>query len=69
MTRGNSPVTFHKAGDFFEAYDDEAREVSGALGLTLTTRRGRPMVGIPYHAIDRRRRELQERGIPSTIQN
>lgn len=31
-------------------FEDDAREVSGILNLTLTKRHGIPMCGIPYHA-------------------
>ncbi len=43
-------VLFFRLGDFYEMFDDQAREVSALLGLTLTSRNGIPMCGIPYHA-------------------
>ncbi len=43
-------VLFFRLGDFYEMYDEPAREVSAILGLTLTARHGIPMCGIPYHA-------------------
>ena len=43
-------VLFFRLGDFYEMFDEQAREVSGLLGLTLTSRNGVPMCGIPYHA-------------------
>ena len=43
-------VLFFRLGDFYEMFDDQAREISGLLGLTLTSRNGTPMCGIPYHA-------------------
>lgn len=43
-------VLFFRLGDFYEMFDDQAREVSALLGLTLTSRNGMPMCGIPYHA-------------------
>ena len=43
-------VLFFRLGDFYEMFDEQAREVSALLGLTLTARNGTPMCGIPYHA-------------------
>jgi DNA mismatch repair protein MutS len=41
-----------RLGDFYEMFDDDAREGSAILGITLTQRNGQPMAGIPYHAAD-----------------
>lgn len=48
-----------RCGDFYETYDQDAREVSEILGITLTRRNnGRPdfpsteMAGFPFHALD-----------------
>ena len=43
-------ILFFRLGDFYEMFDEQAREVSSLLGLTLTARHGTPMCGIPYHA-------------------
>ena len=43
-------ILFFRLGDFYEMFDEQAREVSNLLGLTLTARHGTPMCGIPYHA-------------------
>lgn len=43
-------VLFFRLGDFYEMFDDQAREISALLGLTLTARNGVPMCGIPFHA-------------------
>lgn len=43
-------VLFFRLGDFYEMFDEQAREVSAILGLTLTARHGVPMCGIPFHA-------------------
>ncbi|MBR1640415.1 MAG: DNA mismatch repair protein MutS [Treponema sp.] len=45
-----SEVVFFRLGDFYEMFDDDARDVSSLLNLTLTHRAGQPMCGIPYHA-------------------
>ena len=43
-------VLFFRLGDFYEMFFDDAVEVSALLNLTLTSRVGVPMCGIPYHA-------------------
>ena len=51
-------VLLFRMGDFYETFYDDAKEVSGLLGLTLTSRNnGRggesvPMAGVPHHALD-----------------
>jgi DNA mismatch repair protein MutS len=44
-------VLFFRLGDFYEMFFDDALEVSSLLNLTLTSRNGFPMCGIPYHAV------------------
>ncbi|MDR1857980.1 MAG: DNA mismatch repair protein MutS [Treponema sp.] len=43
-------VLFFRLGDFYEMFAEDAVEVSALLNLTLTSRNGLPMCGIPYHA-------------------
>jgi DNA mismatch repair protein MutS len=43
-------VLFFRLGDFYEMFSEDAREVSALLNLTLTSRNGLPMCGVPYHA-------------------
>ena len=43
-------VLFFRLGDFYEMFAEDAVEVSGLLNLTLTSRNGLPMCGVPYHA-------------------
>ncbi|GHV96323.1 DNA mismatch repair protein MutS [Spirochaetia bacterium] len=43
-------VLFFRLGDFYEMFADDALEVSALLNLTLTSRNGLPMCGVPYHA-------------------
>ncbi|MDR0731310.1 MAG: DNA mismatch repair protein MutS [Treponema sp.] len=43
-------VLFFRLGDFYEMFAGDAVEISALLGLTLTSRNGLPMCGIPYHA-------------------
>ena len=43
-----------RCGDFYETYDEDARECAKVLGITLTKRQsdGVPMAGFPHHALD-----------------
>lgn len=43
-------VLFYRLGDFYEMFGEDAAEVSKLLNLTLTSRAGNPMCGVPYHA-------------------
>ncbi|MCL2271573.1 MAG: DNA mismatch repair protein MutS [Treponema sp.] len=43
-------ILFFRLGDFYEMFADDAVEVSSLLNLTLTSRNGLPMCGVPYHA-------------------
>ncbi|MCL2210531.1 MAG: DNA mismatch repair protein MutS [Treponema sp.] len=43
-------VLFFRLGDFYEMFAQDAIEVSTLLNLTLTSRNGLPMCGVPYHA-------------------
>src|SRR5918912_2053347 len=57
-------VLFYRMGDFYEAFDDDAKLVAELLDVTLTWKefvrgdgskreRSCPMAGMPYHAIER----------------
>jgi DNA mismatch repair protein MutS len=43
-------ILFFRLGDFYEMFEQDAKEASQLLDLTLTQRHGIPMCGIPYHA-------------------
>lgn len=40
-----------KLGDFYEVFHEEARTVAAVLQITLTSRKGVPMAGIPFHCL------------------
>ena len=46
--KGN--ILFFRLGDFYEMFGEDAQEVSSLLNLTLTSRNGLPMCGVPHHA-------------------
>jgi DNA mismatch repair protein MutS len=43
-------VLFFRLGDFYEMFYEDAVEVSRLLNITLTSRNGIPMCGVPHHA-------------------
>ncbi len=43
-------ILFFRLGDFYEMFEQDAKEASSILNLTLTKRNNVPMCGIPYHA-------------------
>jgi DNA mismatch repair protein MutS len=56
-------VLFFRMGDFYEMFDDDARTVSKAIGLTLTQRgNGIDMAGVPHHAAEGYMRRMVEQG-------
>ncbi len=55
-------VLFFRLGDFYEMFDEDAKEVSSLLNLTLTHRGDAPMCGIPYHAAKNYIKRLLEFG-------
>jgi DNA mismatch repair protein MutS len=42
-------LLFFRLGDFYEAFYDDAKVIAKEIGLTLTSRQGTPMCGVPYH--------------------
>jgi DNA mismatch repair protein MutS len=56
-------VLFFRMGDFYEMFDEDARVVSKAIGLTLTQRgNGLDMAGVPHHAAEGYIRRMVEAG-------
>ncbi|MBM4096079.1 MAG: DNA mismatch repair protein MutS [Planctomycetes bacterium] len=52
-------VVLFRMGDFYELFDDDAREIAPVLNITLTTRDGAmPMAGFPHHALESHLRKL-----------
>lgn len=43
-------ILFFRLGDFYEMFEEDAKTASALLNVTLTSRNGIPMCGIPYHA-------------------
>ncbi len=55
-------VVFFRLGDFYEMFYEEAEKISKELELTLTSRAGVPMCGVPYHACEVYLKKLIEKG-------
>lgn len=60
-------ILLFRLGDFYEAFDNDARVVSSELGIVLTGRdvaRGQriPMAGIPHHSLDTHLSRLIKKG-------
>ncbi len=55
-------VVFFRLGDFYEMFYEEAEKISKELELTLTSRAGVPMCGVPYHACEIYLKKLIEKG-------
>ncbi len=45
-------ILFFRLGDFYETFDGDAELVARELEIVLTERMGRPMAGVPFHAVD-----------------
>ncbi len=43
-------ILFFRLGDFYEMFENDAKEVSALLDIVLTKRHTIPMCGVPYHA-------------------
>ena len=56
-TQNKDSILFFRMGDFYEMFNEDAKEASGILGITLTARDKKsdnptPMCGIPYHSVE-----------------
>lgn len=60
-------ILFFRLGDFYEMFDEEAKRVSALLGLTLTSRNGQPMCGVPYHSASQYIAKLLKQGLKVAI--
>lgn len=51
-TQAKEALLFFRLGDFYEAFYEDAQAISKQIGLTLTSRQGIPMCGVPYHTAE-----------------
>lgn len=52
-----------KVGDFYEAFDEDAKTLAERFNVALTHRSETPVVGIPYHAVETYIVKLMKTGI------
>lgn len=65
-------IVLYQVGDFFEAFNDDAKTLAKDLDLMLTSRpindsERVPLVGLPKHALDKYTEEIREKGHKLTI--
>lgn len=60
-------LLLYRMGDFYEVFFDDAKEFVKILSLTLTSRGGVPMAGVPHHSIDTYLPRLLKTGIKIAI--
>lgn len=70
-TKHTDAILFFRLGDFYEMFNEDARQASQELGLTLTGR-GKsdnriPMCGVPHHAAENYISKLVTRGYKVAI--
>lgn len=60
-------VLFYRLGDFYEMFFDDAINISKELELTLTSRAGVPMCGVPHHSSEGYIKRLIDKGYKVAI--
>ncbi len=60
-------LLLYRMGDFYEVFFDDAKRFSQILSLTLTSRGGVPMAGVPHHSIDPYLQRLLKTGMKVAI--
>jgi DNA mismatch repair protein MutS len=60
-------ILLFRLGDFYEAFFEDAKQISRVLQLVLTHRNGNDMAGIPHHALNNYLKKLVEAGLKVAI--
>ena len=60
-------ILLFRLGDFYEMFFHDAEVAAPILNITLTSRNGMPMCGVPYHALDSYLSKLVEAGLKVAI--
>jgi DNA mismatch repair protein MutS len=60
-------VLLFRLGDFYEMFFDDAGRAAPIMGVTLTSRGGVPMCGVPYHALETYLPKLLQAGVKVAI--
>lgn len=50
--KAKDALLLFQLGDFYEAFYEDAKQISKELNITLTQRQGIPMCGVPLHSFD-----------------
>lgn len=51
-----------RLGDFYEAFEDDAKELASILNITLTRLNEIPIAGFPYYAENHYKKQITETG-------
>src|ERR1044071_3801075 len=60
-------ILFFRLGDFYELFDEDAKNAAPLLEVALTHRQQVPMCGVPYHAVDAYVAKLLKAGLRVVI--
>ncbi len=60
-------ILLFRLGDFYEIFFDDAARAAPIMGVTLTSRGGVPMCGVPYHALETYLPKLLKAGVKVAI--
>ena len=60
-------ILFYRLGDFYEMFNEDAMVASKELELTLTSRAGTPMCGVPHHSAEGYIKKLIDKGFKVAI--
>ena len=62
LKKAGDSLLLCRVGDFYELFDEQAVIASRCLGLALTSRGERHMVGFPYHFLSAYQAKLESCG-------
>ena len=60
-------ILLFRLGDFYEMFFEDAERAAPIMGVTLTSRGGVPMCGVPFHALETYLPKLLEAGVKVAI--
>lgn len=62
--KGKTPdmLLLLRVGEYYEAFDEDARTIAKILDLPLIEHKGSPMCGVPYHAMEKYTQILVDAG-------
>ena len=60
-------ILLFRLGDFYEMFNEDAEVASKVLNITLTSRNGLPMCGVPYHSVEGYIKRLLDAGFKVAV--